>query len=51
MRKVLAILIFVITASPAWGERFIVEDIRVDGIQRISEGNIFSFIPIEVGDE
>ena len=51
MRKFLAIVILVIVASPAWGERFVVEDIRVDGIQRISEGNIFSFIPIEVGDE
>ena len=51
MRKFLAILILAIVASPAWGERFVVEDIRVDGIQRISEGNIFSFIPIEVGDE
>lgn len=51
MRKLLAIFVLMIIANPAWGERFIIEDIRVDGIQRISEGNIFSFIPVEVGDE
>jgi len=51
MRKLLAIFALLIFANPAWGERFIIEDIRVDGIQRISEGNIFSFIPVEVGDE
>lgn len=51
MRKLLAIFVLIIIANPAWGERFIIEDIRVDGIQRISEGNIFSFIPVEVGDE
>lgn len=51
MRRLLAFVILLIVANPAWGERFIIEDIRVDGIQRISEGNVFSFIPIEVGDE
>ncbi len=51
MRRLLAIIVLLIIANPAWGERFVIEDIRVDGIQRISEGNIFSFIPVEVGDE
>lgn len=51
MRNLLAIFALLIFANPAFGERFLIEDIRVDGIQRISEGNIFSFIPVEVGDE
>ncbi len=51
MKKLLITLTLMILASPVWAERFVIEDIRVDGIQRISEGNIFSFIPLEVGDE
>ncbi|MGY6588091.1 MAG: outer membrane protein assembly factor BamA [Wenzhouxiangella sp.] len=31
-------------------DTFRIDDIRVDGLQRISEGNVFSFLPIEVGD-
>lgn len=31
-------------------ESFVVEDIRVDGLQRISEGTVFSFLPVEVGE-
>ncbi len=51
MKKLLILLALMILANSALAERFIIEDIRVDGIQRISEGNIFSFIPVEVGDE
>jgi outer membrane protein insertion porin family len=30
-------------------QTFTVDDIRVDGLQRISEGTVFSFLPVEVG--
>ncbi|HHJ80217.1 MAG TPA: outer membrane protein assembly factor BamA, partial [Candidatus Tenderia electrophaga] len=32
-------------------ESFTVSDIRVQGLQRISEGTIFNYMPIEIGDE
>jgi outer membrane protein insertion porin family len=31
-------------------ERFVVRDIRVDGLQRLSAGTVFNYLPIKVGD-
>ncbi|MEA5444395.1 outer membrane protein assembly factor BamA [Gammaproteobacteria bacterium AB-CW1] len=31
-------------------EPFVVEDIRLEGLQRISEGTVLTYLPIEVGD-
>lgn len=31
-------------------ESFLVKDIRVDGLQRISPGTVFNYLPIKVGD-
>ncbi|MGR9106310.1 MAG: outer membrane protein assembly factor BamA [Gammaproteobacteria bacterium] len=31
-------------------EGFIVEDIRVEGLERISEGTVFNYLPVQVGD-
>ena len=36
------------TASPL--EPFTVQDIRVDGLQRISAGTVFTYLPVERGD-
>lgn len=38
------------TASPASSSRFTVSDIRVDGLQRIGAGTVFTYLPIERGD-
>jgi len=38
--------LFSLSAS---AQTFTVEEIRVDGLQRISEGTVFSFLPVEVG--
>ena len=32
-------------------ESFVVEDIRVEGLQRISAGTVFNYLPLKVGDE
>ncbi len=48
-RLCLLILLTVLSASAA-AQSFRIDDIRVDGLQRISEGNVFSFLPLEVGD-
>jgi outer membrane protein insertion porin family len=38
------------TASPLSSPRFTVSDIRVDGLQRIGAGTVFTYLPIERGD-
>lgn len=38
------------TASPASASAFTVSDIRVDGLQRIGAGTVFTYLPIERGD-
>lgn len=51
MRKLIALILLTLLSAQAVAETFVVRDIRVDGLLRISEGNVFSFIPVEIGDE
>jgi outer membrane protein insertion porin family len=37
-------------AAPAATEPFVVRDMRVEGLQRISEGTVFNYLPINIGD-
>jgi len=37
-------------APLAWAQGFVVSDIRVEGLQRISAGSVFAAMPIGVGD-
>jgi outer membrane protein insertion porin family len=32
-------------------DTFVIRDIRVDGLQRISEGTVFNYLPLDVGDQ
>ena len=32
-------------------DAFIIQDSRVDGLQRISEGTVYNYLPLDVGDE
>lgn len=39
-------------AASAWGRgSFTIEDIRVEGLQRISVGTVFNYLPVKVGDQ
>lgn len=51
MKRLCLLLLLLALTGHAFGDSFRINDIRVDGLQRISEGNVFSFIPIDVGDE
>ncbi|MFU8831696.1 MAG: outer membrane protein assembly factor BamA [Wenzhouxiangella sp.] len=51
MKKLCLLLLLILAFNLAAAETFRVTDIRVDGLQRISEGTVFSFSPVEVGDE
>ena len=34
----------------AQGDSFVVDDIRLEGLQRISAGTVFNYLPVQVGD-
>jgi outer membrane protein insertion porin family len=47
------IWLFIVTltlVSVARAETFRVDDIRVEGVQKVSAGTIFNYLPIKVGD-
>jgi len=55
MRFLLVVVLFVLAlqaavASGAGTAEFTVEDIRVEGLQRVSAGSVFSAFPVNVGD-
>lgn len=51
LRVLLAVFVLALpVAAPAQSEAFVVRDMRVEGLQRISEGTVFNYIPINIGD-
>lgn len=52
MKRILAILLvsFLLSAPSRAAESFTVRDIRVEGLQRISAGTVFNYLPVKVGD-
>jgi outer membrane protein insertion porin family len=49
-RYLLLVSLLLILARGALAESFVVSDIRVDGLQRISPGSVFNDIPVKVND-
>ena len=49
--NILLIIVKILCFSPVLADTFVVEDIRVEGIERISAGTVFNYLPIQVGDE
>jgi outer membrane protein insertion porin family len=49
----LLLLIFTaVGAGPVWAsDTFTIEDIRIEGLQRVSPGTVFNYLPVKVGDE
>ncbi len=46
-----AVLLGVLLALRAWAaDPFVIEDIRVEGVQRIAVGTVLSYLPLNVGD-
>ena len=46
-----AICLLAALPAVALGQSFVVEDIRVEGLRRVSTGTVFNELPIAVGDE
>ena len=51
-RKLLTLIITAIFSLPAsvMAEAFVIKDIRVEGLQRISAGTVFNHIPVKIGE-
>jgi len=49
-RTFLASLISLMLVVPVLAESFVVKDIRVEGLQRISAGTVFNYLPVKPGD-
>ena len=51
MRKTLFALLVLLPLTSMAAGNFVVKDMRVEGLQRISEGTVFNYLPINIGDE
>jgi len=51
-RRLISAIGLLLGSAPVWtAEPFVVSDIRVEGLQRISAGTVFAAMPINVGDQ
>lgn len=50
MRKTLFALLVLLPMTSMAAGNFVVKDMRVEGLQRISEGTVFNYLPINIGD-
>ncbi|MGB5258212.1 MAG: outer membrane protein assembly factor BamA, partial [Woeseiaceae bacterium] len=50
MRNTLLALLLVLPMSAFAAGEFVVKDMRVEGLQRISEGTVFNYLPVNIGD-
>ena len=48
--NLLKIFLLLLLMQTATADEFIVKDMRVEGLRRISEGTVFNYLPINVGD-
>jgi outer membrane protein insertion porin family len=51
LRTIVTIFLLVGGFFPQFASAFVVEDIRVEGLQRISAGTVFNYLPVKTGDE
>ena len=46
----MSVLLLAVMAQGLAAQEFIIEDIRVEGLQRLTPGTVFNYLPLEVGD-
>lgn len=52
IKRIVFSLFLTLFSSLTWAfEPFVIEDIRVEGLQRIAAGTVFNYLPLRVGDE
>ncbi|NNC69065.1 MAG: outer membrane protein assembly factor BamA [Gammaproteobacteria bacterium] len=45
------VCLLVSTSSPVLAEKFRLQDIQIEGLERIEAGTVFTYLPVKVGDE
>jgi outer membrane protein insertion porin family len=51
MKRIAALVLFACLAAQAHAfDSFVASDIRIDGLQRIAAGTVFTYLPVEKGD-
>ncbi len=51
MKRIAALILFACLSTKTFAlDPFVVSDIRIDGLQRISAGTVFTYLPVEKGD-
>ncbi len=47
---IIAGLLLCLTAGAVSAQEFVVRDMRIEGLQRISEGTVYNYLPLNIGD-
>ena len=50
LHRLAMVLVLALAPVAAFGQTFVVDDIRVEGLRRVSTGTVFNELPIAVGD-
>ena len=50
LAQLLLILAVMFSVNAHAADSFVVKDIRVEGLQRVEPGTVFSYLPVQVGD-
>ena len=50
INKFIFLFILLLQSSLANAQDFTIEDIRIEGLQRLTPGTIFNYLPVEIGD-
>lgn len=50
MKVLYGMLLLLVLSTPAWAQNsFVIKDIRVEGLQRITAGTVFNYLPVSIG--
>jgi len=51
LRLAAALLLLAVTSTTVWAfDSFVIDSIRVEGLERVSEGTVLNYLPVKVGD-
>ena len=51
IKRLLLVCLLVFISSPVLAEKFRLQDIQIEGLERIEAGTVFTYLPVKVGDE